>query len=166
MNKEKAAEFLGVSIRTLQRYTAAGKVPARSVHTPHGHQAEYEREDLERLKAELTAAVPRYVRPTVTPDAGVTPGAATTTALAPIQPNFAEKLTAALEALKEAWKPAAPAVPLSEKLMLTLAEAAALSGLSKGYLRNAITDKQLKAQVIGKGWKVKRADLDKFIQKL
>ena len=161
MNKEQAAKFLGVSVRTLQRQTAAGRISAKYVHGDRGHQAVYDRAELEKFKEELKR-VTEYVRPAVTRD---TPGVAST-ALAPIQPNYAEKLAAALEALKEALRPAAPPVPLSEKLMLTLAEAAQLSGLSRGFLLGKIKARKLKAQILGKGWKVKRADLETFVHKL
>jgi hypothetical protein len=161
MDKEQAAKFLGVSVRTLQRHTAAGRISAKYSHGDRGPQAEYDRAELERFKREL-AEVTSYVRPTVTPD---TPDGGST-ALAPIQPNFAEHLAQAFEKLTDALRPAAPPVPLSEKLMLTLAESSQLSGLSRGFLRGAIGKKKLKGQIIGRGWKVKRADLEVFIQKL
>lgn len=161
MNKEQAAKFLGVSVRTLQRHTAAGRISAKYLPGKQGHQAVYDRAELERFKTELAEVTP-YVRPTVAP---VTNGTGST-ALAPIQPNYAEKLAAALEALKEALRPAAPPVPLSEKLMLTLAEAAQLSGLSRGFLLGSIKARKLKAQILGRGWKIKRSDLETFIQKL
>lgn len=165
MDKEAAAKYLGVSIRSLQRYTSAGRISATMVRGDRGLQTVYEQAEVEKFKEALTSA-PAYVRPAVTGVVGNAPGAEST-ALAPIMQNGAEKLAAALEALKDAFKPAAaPAVPLSEKLMLTLAEAAQLSGLSRVYLREAIGKKKLTARIIGKGFKVKRSDLEKFIQKL
>jgi excisionase family DNA binding protein len=44
-------------------------------------------------------------------------------------------------------------------------EAAQLSGLSRGHLREAIEEKKLKARIIGRGWRVKRADLDAYVAK-
>lgn len=164
MTKEAAAEFLGISVRTLQRLTAAAKVAVKYTRTDHGDQAEYDRGELERFK--LRQPMTSYVRPAVTGDTPVTPGGAETTALAPVQPNYVEHLAAALDALKNALRPAAPPVALSEKLMLTLAEAAALSGLSRRILLAAIKAKKLKAQILGRGWKIKRADLEAWVQKL
>jgi len=57
-------------------------------------------------------------------------------------------------------------VRLTDKLTLTLTEATLLSGLSRGYLRQAIHAGKLKARIIGKGWRVKRADLDSYVKKL
>jgi len=50
--------------------------------------------------------------------------------------------------------------------MLTLADAAALSSLSENHLREAIKAKKLKGRIIGKGYKIKRVDLDAYIKKL
>jgi excisionase family DNA binding protein len=57
-------------------------------------------------------------------------------------------------------------VPVEAKLLLTLQEAQALTGLSRDTLRHAIDDGTLKAQVIGRGFKIKRADLDEYVAKL
>jgi excisionase family DNA binding protein len=45
-------------------------------------------------------------------------------------------------------------------------EAAQLSGLSRGHLREAIDAGKLKARIIGRGWRVKRDDLDAYVKKL
>jgi excisionase family DNA binding protein len=45
-------------------------------------------------------------------------------------------------------------------------EASQLSGLSRRILRQAIEEKKLKARIIGRGWRVKRADLDAYVMKL
>ncbi|MDQ3254530.1 MAG: helix-turn-helix domain-containing protein [Acidobacteriota bacterium] len=48
----------------------------------------------------------------------------------------------------------------------TLAEASALTNLSRNHLRQAIEDKKLRARIIGKGWRVKREDLEAYVRKL
>jgi excisionase family DNA binding protein len=55
---------------------------------------------------------------------------------------------------------------LAHKLTLSLAEAAQLSGLSRNHLRAAIEEKKLKARIIGRGWRVKRSDLEAYVVKL
>ncbi len=59
-----------------------------------------------------------------------------------------------------------PALSVADKLTLSLMEAAQLSGLSRRILRQAIEEKKLKARIIGRGWRVKRADLDAYVVKL
>jgi excisionase family DNA binding protein len=55
---------------------------------------------------------------------------------------------------------------LAHKLTLSLVEASQLSGLSRNHLREAIEDRKLKARIIGRGWRVKRDDLDAYVKKL
>jgi excisionase family DNA binding protein len=59
-----------------------------------------------------------------------------------------------------------PAVAIADKPLLKLDEAAALTGLSRQFLRKSIEDGKLKGRIIGRGFRVKREDLDKFIKKL
>jgi excisionase family DNA binding protein len=63
-------------------------------------------------------------------------------------------------------QPVATISDLAHKLTLSLVEAAQLSGLSRNHLRAAIEDKKLKARIIGRGWRVKRDDLDLYVKKL
>ena len=59
-----------------------------------------------------------------------------------------------------------PFVPIEEKLLLTLPEVQALTGLSRDTLRDAIKQNQLSAKIIGKAWRVKRSDLEDYIENL
>lgn len=81
-----------------------------------------------------------------------------------------DRLAAALDALQAGVqgtsKPVVTITDMAHKLMLSLPEAAALSGLSRRHLRQAMTDGQLKARKIGQGWRVKRADLEAYVEKL
>jgi excisionase family DNA binding protein len=80
-----------------------------------------------------------------------------------------ERLAAALEALRPGAQTAAPPVSIRDaahKLTLGLTEAAALSGLSRNHLRQAIKEKNLKSRKIGRGWRIKRADLETYVRKL
>ncbi len=57
-------------------------------------------------------------------------------------------------------------VRTSEKLLLNLNDCRLLTGLSNDFLRDAIKAGTLKAKIIGRGYKVKRQDLDEFISVL
>ena len=121
--------------------------------------------ELQRLKEELDDFLPQ-TWPATDPPA-VTPE---TQALTPAQlSDLGERLIAALEALRPlqlSAKPAPTIADLAHKLMLTLVEAAALSNLSRNHLRQAIKTGTLKAQKIGRGWRIKRADLDAYVSSL
>jgi excisionase family DNA binding protein len=131
-----------------------------------GSNAGFDETELQRLKEELNDFLPQTwpteVPPAATPETG---------ALTPAQlSDLGERLIAALEALQRPLQlPAKPSISIAEvahKLMLTLAEAAALSNLSRNHLRQAIKNGTLKAQKIGRGWRIKRADLDAYVSAL
>lgn len=52
------------------------------------------------------------------------------------------------------------------KLLLTLPECRALTGLSRSVLRAAIQSRALPARQIGRAWRVKRDDLERWVQAL
>jgi excisionase family DNA binding protein len=70
------------------------------------------------------------------------------------------------KAIANREQPRTQAVRTSEKLLLNLTDCRLLTGLSDANLRDAIRGGKLKAKIIGRGYKVKRADLDEFVEKL
>ena len=114
------------------------------------------------------ATMPRPRAATVRPGAGQL-ATIDSTALAIVTEHVtalagvAEQL-AAVAAAQQA--PARPDVPTADKLMLTLDEAQALTGLSRAYLRAAITAGELDAKRIGRAWRVKRSTLEAYIETL
>jgi excisionase family DNA binding protein len=162
MNKKEAAEFLGVSTRLVEKYASEGRLGEITyVRGKTGKQAEYDQEAVEKLKAALES-----------PD----------TALAPATPDarlFVAQLVEAITTREQAnieairgllsrsiEEPRSASVRVSEKLLLNLSDCRSLTGLSEGTLRDAIKSGELRAKIIGRGWKVKRQDLDDFIKKL
>jgi hypothetical protein len=63
-------------------------------------------------------------------------------------------------------EPRSASVRVSEKILLDLKDCRLLTGLSDANLRGAIRSGKLAGQIIGRGYKVKRADLDRFINDL
>ncbi|MHC5779705.1 helix-turn-helix domain-containing protein [Nostoc sp.] len=49
------------------------------------------------------------------------------------------------------------------KMVLTLSEAAAISGLSKGFLNKHLSASNLSGKKIGRGWKIRPTDLEEFV---
>jgi excisionase family DNA binding protein len=173
MNKKEAAEFLGVSTRAIERYAAKGKINVTYTKNKTGQAlAEFNDSDLERLKAELQQA-PYPQRPSVeskttdmhdSPDNGHGRG---TQALMPRNlVDFAEALSINVGKQILAAQSDHQPVPISDKLTLSLSEASHLSGLSRGFLSVSIHNKKLKAAKRGRGWNIKRADLDVYVKKL
>ena len=80
-----------------------------------------------------------------------------------------ERLITALEALRSSNPPPTATVSVADvahKIMLTLPEATMLTGLSRNHLRQAIEKGLLKGKLIERGWRVKRADLDDYVENL
>jgi excisionase family DNA binding protein len=153
MNKETAAEALGISIRSLQRLVQSEKISVTYKRGESGKQeAIFNADEIEIYKQQRDVE-------------SVKPAAATTgdTALAR---NDANQL---LDILRQAVTPQQTpvvSVSIADKPLLKLNEAAALTGLSRDILRDAINTGELKGKMIGKAFRVKRADLDEYIKKL
>jgi excisionase family DNA binding protein len=171
MNKKEVAELLSVSVRLVEKYASEGRLGVVTyVRGRTGKQADFDPTAVENLKAELESVDTQLIAPNRRA-AGLANLAAE---------EFTESLTRAVAAgVREAigqlparWPPAPDAnhhggtVPLTDKLTLSLVEAAQLSGLSRVHLRFAIEEKKLKARIIGRGWRVKRADLEAYIRRL
>jgi len=147
MNKKEVAEFLGVSTRIVEKYASEGRLgKVTYVRGRTGKQAEYTREAVENLKTMLDS-----------------PDTALTATRSPDARLFVAQLA---EALARSEQPRSEGVRTSEKLLLNLTDCRLLTGLSDANLRDAIREGKLKAKIIGRGYKVKRADLDEFVEKL
>ena len=167
MNKKQAAEFLGVSVRALERYVQQGKLTVRYEKGKTRPTANFDQTELEAFKEELN-------QPTIKPaveSRQITTDVYDVTVIAPItMAEFGEftvvdSLAGMVEMLITRGDKK-PTVPIESKILLTLDEAQAMTGLSKGYLRDAIGQENLKAKLIGKSWRVKRSDLDEFVENL
>jgi excisionase family DNA binding protein len=165
MNKEQAANYIGASVRTLQRLTGAGKIAVTYERGHKGDEARYSQSDLDAyLQSQKPVAL---MRPDTAATNGATDGATdgATQAMSLVTTGGAASGMAGA-ALIEAFAQMSAPVRVSEKFTLSLVEAAQLSGLSRGHLRFAIAEKKLKARIIGRGWRVKREDLEAYIKKL
>jgi excisionase family DNA binding protein len=146
MNKKEVSEFLGVSTRLVERYASEGRLGEITyVRGKTGKQADYNRDAVEKLKQTLES--PDTAIATKTPDARL----------------FAASL---IEAITNREEVRSASVRVSEKLLLSVKDCRLLTGLSEQTIRDAIRDETLKSRRIGRGFKVKRTDLDEFINKL
>jgi excisionase family DNA binding protein len=160
MDKESAATFLGVSTRTLQRYTTQGKIAVAYKHGKTGAEADYDESELRRFKEQQESI-------TYQPAQATLAGDEQSLALAPFQrENAAIAGAAVAAAILERLQPSKPSVPLESKPLLKLDEASILTGLSRQILREAIEANKLKAKIVGRAWRIKRDDLDQFLKKL
>ncbi len=171
MNKEAAAKFLGMSVRSLQRLTSEGLFKPALTGTKGA--AVYDAAELQQWR-DMSEDERRRARDdarqhhsgalspmtVMTGKADVTGnGVMTVTRDTPdARREFAQMIAEAVAAK--------PALSVADKLTLSLTEAALLSGLSRSHLRAAIADKKLKGRIIGRGFRVKRSDLEVYVTKL
>jgi excisionase family DNA binding protein len=158
MNKKEAAERLKVTTRQIEHYVSKGRLTVTYIRGRTGKQSDYDESEVERLKAELEA--PAYPATALQ--------AANSQTVGLIAPQERERFLHVLEALskKQNANPQPTISDLAVKPLLTLSEAQVLTGLSRNTLRDAIDTKKLKAQIIGRAWRVKRDDLDAYVRKL
>ncbi|BAZ33616.1 hypothetical protein NIES4074_61300 (plasmid) [Cylindrospermum sp. NIES-4074] len=170
MNKKEAAKYLGCSERAVERYVQQGKISCRYEKGKTRSISVFDLEELQRFKGEGEAVRPAVeTRQTTTIDqsglaifhdepvdiVGVD-GASDVVEVGDIG-----KLSAMVELLlhNQQLKP-------SEKLVLTIDDCRQLTGFSREILRDAIANGLLKARIIGKSWRVKRADLETYINEV
>jgi excisionase family DNA binding protein len=179
MNKKEAANFLGISERSLERHTAQKRIGHTLRPGKTRPVLDYERDELERFKEELKAEVhrPAEVQADDPPGDQDTPtntardGGKALATFGELSgpPARALDFFGALLHMARAEAQAAtprPGVEIADKLLLTLAEAQALTGLSRATLRDAIEADDLKARQMGRAWRVKRSDLESYVKKL
>jgi excisionase family DNA binding protein len=75
-------------------------------------------------------------------------------------------VVASLKTESDLDQPESVSVRASEKLLLNLTDCRLLTGLSDYYLRDSIKAGTLKAKIIGRGYKIKKQDLDEFVKNL
>jgi excisionase family DNA binding protein len=153
MNKTKAAEKLGISIRSLQRLVQNKQISVTYKRGLSGKQeAIFDADEIEKYKAIRDAETPK-------------PATVPTNDKMTLARNDANQF---LQVLRQAITPDAKAagVPIADKPLLKLDEAAALTGLARDTLRRAIGTKELSGKLIGRAFRIKRDDLDEYIKNL
>lgn len=155
LTKPEAMERLGCSARTIARYVEQGKLQVSYRTTERGKEALYDRDQVQALKESIDRE-----RSTI-----VTPEGDTRTSTA-LQTRNQQAGIAVLEALLGQIGRRVPIPELRQKMTLTLEEAAAVSGLSEYFLRQAIRDKKLPAIRPGKGYLIRPEALQEFVNKL
>ncbi|GBE95629.1 helix-turn-helix domain-containing protein [Nostoc cycadae] len=179
MNKQEAADFLDVSVRALERYVQQGKISVRYEKGKTRPTANFDATELEAFKKELNqptikpAVETRQITTEQQPKtANLTYSSGEITGFGEVDEilefgeiGVVDKLSSIIELLLGKGE-TQPVVSIADKLLLTLAEAQALTGLSREMLRDAITSDKLKAKVIGKGWRIKRSDLNTYVEQL
>jgi len=169
MNIKAAADYLGISIKTLERKIAAGDVSVAYVPGATGKQRTFDGAELDKLKAAEAekAVATTYVisksRNSDAPSSQALQRAGGEQGISMLASVLADALRAA-QASGDGRHDTLSIADLSLKLMLTEKEAAAYSGLSLADIERARDP--LKAIKTGAGWRVKREELERYVKKL
>lgn len=185
LDKKQAAEYLGVTTRSLERYTNEGRISVRYEQSPNGEIAMFDPEELKNFKANRQTS---RIKPTVEPERAVqtdrftnpqsqiTRSSQPQTELynPPQEPNFGlATLIAPLGVLFGNLTRAidnhgsrVTTTELRSKLLLTLDEAQTITGLSRDILQDAIKNGQLPSKMMGKAHRIKTQDLERYIANL
>jgi len=167
MNKAEAAEFLGIGVRSLERYMSQGRIAYTRQRGKTGEVVVFNKLELEHFKEELHE--PTHEGAVEQVRQGSSSNSSQLVTSSQIMAEVGESLlniSDGIDALLETIKELAVKIPVETKPLLTLAEARQLSGLSRQYLLQAIKENRLKGQKIGKAWRVKRRDLERFVASL
>ena len=184
LDKKQAAEYLGVTTRTLERHAKEGKLSVRYETSQFGEIAMFDPEELENFREGKQTT---RIKPTVEPerteqiDRPLNPQSqiarspqaelfnsqqpesnfGIATLMAPLGALFGN-LTRAIDNHGSRVS----TTELRSKLLLTLDEAQAITGLSRDLLQEAIKNGELPSKMMGKAHRIKTQDLERYIADL
>ena len=135
LTKQQAAAAIGCSTKTVEKLAQSRQLQQASRRSGTGaHVAVYHPEDVERIRQERNPEAPAFVLP-----AGAEAGGNGNSALVVAPRPVEELLRALLAAIQHVSENSQNGhVALSERLFLSVPEAAAVSGLSRAHLRRLI----------------------------
>ena len=161
MRKEKAARYVGCSVRSLENYTKQGRIGVKYEKSKTRPVAVYSRAELDRLKADLNSTL---YAPAITNQEN---GKRESIAKKDPTAYMALVLSRLFEAIQEqaGMERELSIVELAHMPLLKLKEAQRYSNLSRTELLEAIEAHELKATESEGDWKIRREVLEEFIRK-
>jgi len=177
LTEQQACKLLGVTPATLNMYVATHRLNVTRKRTIRGVVVSYARAEVEALKKEIQKDEElfrtRYERASAPYDSFEPElvdnenGSAKNNgrdSFVTASDSVLDRLLLLLEALTPSGH---PRVAIERKLLLTLPEAAAYSGLSEARLNQAVRTGKLKARKdLGKGYRIKRSDVEAFVKSI
>jgi hypothetical protein len=155
MDIKAAAEFLNISVRSVERFVKAKKIAVTYIEG----KRDFNEDELTRFKEQTIE--PLYHPAIVTDNDRFLSQ--------PVAPEYLGEGLGYMEALASSVNGIAQHYELEairSKMVLTLSEAAMVSGLSKGFLSYHLNTCNLSGKKIGRGWKIRPSDLQDFVNAL
>jgi excisionase family DNA binding protein len=171
MNIKEAAEYLGISVKTLERKIAGGEIAVAYVPGATGKQRTFDRAELDRFKAaeaERLVATTYVMSKSRNFDAPSTPHALQRAGGEQGMQAFALMVADALQGRQTPGTATGRAVfvELKDKLTLSFKEASRLSGVPESHLRIAYANGKLRGAKIGRGVRVSPDALKAYVAKI
>jgi excisionase family DNA binding protein len=184
LDKRQAAEYLGVTTRTLERHVKEGKLSVRYENSQFGEVALFDPEELEAFKeGKQTTRIKPAVEPErsaqtdrPTPQSQIARSPQTQTERYNPQSESTYGLATLIAPLAGLFGNLTRAInnhgsrvtttELRSKLLLTLDEAQTITGLSREILQDAIKNGELPSKIMGKSYRIKQKDLERYIDEL
>lgn len=166
MNKKEAAEYLNVSTRAIERYTAQGKLTPTYEKGRTGLAPVYDQEQLDQVKKQMDEAGNAIHAPIQTdkPDKKDKTDKPDKDGALVLRSGNRADLAAFIAAIDKARGQSV--ADLAAKPLLTRDEAQRLTGLSRGFLKEAVASGQLKERLLGRAYRIKRTELEAYIETL
>jgi excisionase family DNA binding protein len=164
MKKSEAAKFLDISEKTLERLVKNGEISSKLEKGKTRDVVVFDDEELKAFKEKRESSKHRPAFSSSNDSA-----AQDSLSLIPTKADNIDRQNQTLEFLevfKTALTNQTVTVPIADKVLLTVRDCQLLTGLSEQTIRDAIRAGTLKGKVIGRGYKVKRSDLNAFIDSL
>jgi len=175
ISEQQACKLLEVTPSTLNVYVATRRLNVTRKRTIRGLVVSYDEREVRALKHQLLEDQ-EYIRqrfgPGKPPSKSVeaefigveSPDGNDTKWTIPPSADVIERLILLLEGLTPSSD---PKVPVEKKLLLSLPEAVAYSGLSEGKLYEAIRAGELTTRKdLGRGHRIKRSDIERYVGSL
>jgi excisionase family DNA binding protein len=161
LTKQQAADAIGVSTKTIEQLAQR-----KAIHQEYWKRPEtgakvsvYHPEDVERERKARNPDAEPFVLPEAGEDARSNAQGA---AVAIRQPSIEQFMQAIAGAVSASQNSQNAGVRTTERLFLTISDAADYSGLPQAHLRRLMKDGKLEGLKTGGGWRIRRADLERL----
>jgi excisionase family DNA binding protein len=160
LSKKEAAEYLGISSRTLERHVKDGKIGVRYQPGATNDVAMFDEQDLENFKNErqIPKVKPTFVQ--TSSELADQPPTDLTDRITQSSGGFLAPLITPFQDFSERLF-SFPFL-LQGKILVTLNEAQIITGLSREILMIAIKSGELEAKIVGKAYRIKRKELERY----
>lgn len=166
LTKQQAAEYLGISTRTLAREVSSGRLAVRYEPGATGEVAMFDEQDLDNLKNErqIPKVKPTVVQNDVTREDNELADRPPSNQLVQTSGGFLAPLIAPFKDFSQRLF-SSPFL-LQGKILVSLNEAQIITGLSREILMTAIKSGELESRMMGKAYRIKRKELERYIDEL